>query len=72
MDLVGFDFWEGSGLRVLNIDEVLDFIGKIIKIMKQLEFGHWKFELFGLFLDVNKKNSNFVCDSHKGCIRSQN
>ena len=27
MDFVGFDFWEGSGLRVINIDDIRDYIG---------------------------------------------
>ena len=27
MDFVGFEFWEGSGLQIVDVGEVLDYAG---------------------------------------------
>ena len=31
MDFVGFEFWEGSGLQIIDVGEVFDYAGIIYK-----------------------------------------
>ena len=29
MDFAAFEFWEGSGLKIINMAEILDYIGRV-------------------------------------------
>ena len=31
MDIVGFEFWEGSGLQIIDVAEVFDYAGIVYK-----------------------------------------
>ena len=40
MEFAGFEFWEGSGLEIINVAEVLDYIGKLISKHNKYLFSH--------------------------------
>jgi hypothetical protein len=33
MDFAAFEFWEGSGLEIINVAEILDYIGRLRKLI---------------------------------------